>query len=343
MEVLHEVRQRDRETPIFMITAYGSVEVAVTGAEARRQRLFLEALGQREAADRDRAHDLASAGWSARTSQLKRALKQRYSFPNIVGKSERMLRILDLVGAGGAEPRDDPDHGRDRHRQGTDRQGDPRQFAARRASVRARCNQRLAAAGPARSPRCSATSKGAFTGAMASRKGYFEIARPRHDLLRRDRHDCAGDADQAAARDPGARVHAARLGRDGQGRRAHRRGDQRGPEEAGRGRAGSARICTTASTSSTSRCRRCATARKTSRRWSSTSSRSIAARTRSSWIAAITPQLSFEPDAMHVLMDHTWPGNVRELENVVERAVVLAVAADRAGRRAAGSSAGGQG
>src|SRR5204863_3568714 len=29
--------------------------------------------------------------------QLKRALKQRYSFPNIVGKSERMLRILDLV------------------------------------------------------------------------------------------------------------------------------------------------------------------------------------------------------------------------------------------------------
>src|SRR6476646_3381313 len=30
MEVLQEVRQRDRETPIFMITAYGSVEAAVT-------------------------------------------------------------------------------------------------------------------------------------------------------------------------------------------------------------------------------------------------------------------------------------------------------------------------
>src|SRR6187431_3079419 len=29
MEVLAEVRQRDRETPIFMITAYGSVEAAV--------------------------------------------------------------------------------------------------------------------------------------------------------------------------------------------------------------------------------------------------------------------------------------------------------------------------
>ncbi len=29
------------------------------------------------------------------------------------------------------------------------------------------------------------------------------------------------------------------------------------------------------------------------------------------------------PDAMHILMDHTWPGNVRELENTIERAVVL--------------------
>jgi transcriptional regulator with GAF, ATPase, and Fis domain len=34
--------------------------------------------------------------------------------------------------------------------------------------------------------------------------------------------------------------------------------------------------------------------------------------------------LKFEPDAMQLLMDHNWPGNVRELENAVERAVVLA-------------------
>src|ERR1035441_2050304 len=29
MEVLREVRQRDQDTPIFMITAYGSIEAAV--------------------------------------------------------------------------------------------------------------------------------------------------------------------------------------------------------------------------------------------------------------------------------------------------------------------------
>jgi DNA-binding NtrC family response regulator len=34
--------------------------------------------------------------------------------------------------------------------------------------------------------------------------------------------------------------------------------------------------------------------------------------------------LQFQPEALQVLMEHNWPGNVRELENVVERAVVLA-------------------
>ena len=41
-------------------------------------------------------------------------------------------------------------------------------------------------------------------------------------------------------------------------------------------------------------------------------------------------------------MEHNWPGNVRELENVVERAVVLAADADRAGGRAARRAAAGQ-
>jgi DNA-binding NtrC family response regulator len=35
------------------------------------------------------------------------------------------------------------------------------------------------------------------------------------------------------------------------------------------------------------------------------------------------PQYRFSSEALKVLMDYHWPGNVRELENVVERAVVL--------------------
>ena len=34
-----------------------------------------------------------------------------------------------------------------------------------------------------------------------------------------------------------------------------------------------------------------------------------------------TPQVT--PEAMRIFMDHSWPGNVRELENAIERAVVL--------------------
>ena len=36
-------------------------------------------------------------GRSEENIQLKRALKQRYNFENIVGKSEPMLKIFDLV------------------------------------------------------------------------------------------------------------------------------------------------------------------------------------------------------------------------------------------------------
>jgi len=36
------------------------------------------------------------------------------------------------------------------------------------------------------------------------------------------------------------------------------------------------------------------------------------------------PKLAFAPTAMRVLLDYDWPGNVRQLENAVERAVVLA-------------------
>ena len=55
-----------------------------------------------------------------------------------------------------------------------------------------------------------------------------------------------------------------------------------------------------------------------------TSSTATRRKTISGWMETAARVLRFEPDAMQVLMDHNWPGNVRELENVVQRAVVLA-------------------
>ena len=137
MEVLEEFRVRDRETPVFMITAYGSVEAAVQALKLGatdyfskpwdNEKLLLEIAS---AIERRRLED--------ENTQLKRALKQRYSFPNIIGKSDRMVRMLDLVGAGCAQPLHHSGHRRNRHRQRARGQGDPCQFAARRPRLR-RC------------------------------------------------------------------------------------------------------------------------------------------------------------------------------------------------------------
>src|SRR5437016_14418521 len=96
MQVLEEVRLRDRETPIFMITAYGSVEVAVDALKRGANDYFSKPWdNEKLLIEIDRM--ISKRRLERENEQLKRALKQRYSFPNIIGKSERMLRLLDLV------------------------------------------------------------------------------------------------------------------------------------------------------------------------------------------------------------------------------------------------------
>ena len=96
MEVLREVRERDRDTPIFMITAYGSIQVAVDALKAGANDYFPKPWdNEKLLIEIERI--IAQRRLEQENTQLKRALKQRYSFPNIVGKSDRMLRILDLV------------------------------------------------------------------------------------------------------------------------------------------------------------------------------------------------------------------------------------------------------
>ena len=149
------MRKRDRETPIFMITAYGSVEAAVTALKLGANDYFSKPWdNEKLIIEIDRM--IARRRLEYENTHLKRALKQRYSFPNIIGKSERMVRMLDLVGAGGLQPLHHSDHRRNRHRQGTGGQGHPRQFAARRPHVRAG-EQRHRCRPICWNPRCSAT------------------------------------------------------------------------------------------------------------------------------------------------------------------------------------------
>ena len=96
MEVLHDIRERDTETPVFMITAYGSVEVAVNALKAGANDYFSKPWdNEKLLIEIDRM--LARNRLERENTQLKRALKQQYGFPNIIGRNERILRILDLV------------------------------------------------------------------------------------------------------------------------------------------------------------------------------------------------------------------------------------------------------
>ena len=96
MDVLRDFRLIDNETPVFMITAYGSVEGAVQAVKLGANDFFPKPWdNEKLLIEIDRM--IAGQRLSTENTQLKKALKQRYSFPNIVGKSDRMLRLLELV------------------------------------------------------------------------------------------------------------------------------------------------------------------------------------------------------------------------------------------------------
>ncbi|MBV9436995.1 MAG: sigma-54-dependent Fis family transcriptional regulator [Acidobacteria bacterium] len=96
IEVLDEIRQRDASLPVIMITAYGTVENAVKAIQAGATN-FIQKPWDNEKLLADVRASISHLRMEEENRQLKRALKQRYSFENIVGKSEPMLKIFDLV------------------------------------------------------------------------------------------------------------------------------------------------------------------------------------------------------------------------------------------------------
>jgi DNA-binding NtrC family response regulator len=320
MQVLEEIRGRDRETPIFLITAYGSIEVAVNALKRGANDYFSKPWDNEKLLI-EIEHMISKRQLEQENTALKRALRQRYSFPNIVGKSDRMLKVLDLVG----------------------------QVAASRATIlitgeTGTGKELIANAIHAHSARADhpfvpvhsgsvppdllesalfGHVKGAYTGAISSRKGYFETANrgtiffdeigtisleTQTKLLRviQEREFMPLGSTETVRVD--VRIVAAtnadlkKLVEEGRFREdlyyrlnvinlalpplRERKED----------------IPALVDHFFTKYCRE--------------NEKLLDENNRS--------RLYFEPDAMQILMDHTWPGNVRELENVVERAVVLA-------------------
>jgi DNA-binding NtrC family response regulator len=320
MEVLAEIRERDRETPVFLITAYGSVEAAVAALKAGASDYFSKPWDNEKLLI-EIGRMIAGRRLEHENRQLKRALNQRYAFPNIIGKSDRMVRLLDMVA----------------------------QVAASRSTIlitgeTGTGKELIAKAIHANSPRADAMFvavnsgslppdllestlfghvKGAFTSAVQSRKGYFEIANrgtiffdeigtigieTQTKLLRviQEREFMPLGSAETVRVD--VRILAAtnadlrKLVEEGKFREdlyyrlnvinialpplRERKED----------------VPLLAAHFFTKYCRE-------NEKFLDASNEST---------------LKFQPDAMQLVMDHLWPGNVRELENVVERAVVLA-------------------
>ncbi|MGA9392360.1 MAG: sigma-54 dependent transcriptional regulator [Candidatus Sulfotelmatobacter sp.] len=96
MEILAEIRSHETGLPVIMITAFGTVENAVRAMQGGAVNFVQKPWDNEKLL----ADVRAAVGWrraAEENIQLKRALKQRYNFENIVGKSEPMLKIFDLV------------------------------------------------------------------------------------------------------------------------------------------------------------------------------------------------------------------------------------------------------
>jgi DNA-binding NtrC family response regulator len=320
MDVLQEVRQRDRDTPIFMITAYGSVEAAVKALKLGANDYFSKPWdNEKLIIEIDRMIDRRRLEYE--NTHLKRALKQRYSFPNIIGKSERMLRTLDLVTQVATSRSTILITGET---------GTGKELVAKAIHANSpRAEQMFVAVNSGSLPPELLEStlfghvKGAFTSAIQSKKGYFEVAD--RGTIFFDEIGTIGPETQIkllrviqekeftplGATEPirvDVRILAAtnadllQLVKEGKFREdlyyrlnvinialsplRERKED----------------IPLLVDHFFTHYC-------KENNKYLDSSGRST---------------LRFQPDATQVLMEHSWPGNVRELENVVERAVVLA-------------------
>lgn len=320
MDVLAEIRERDTETPIFMLTAYGSVEVAVRALKSGANDYFAKPWdNEKLLIEIDRM--IARGRLERENTQLKRALRQRYSFPNIVGKSKEMLRLFDLVTQVAPSRTTILITGET----GTGKE----QIAKAIHSHSARADQMFVSVNSGSLPPDLLEStlfghvKGAFTGAVNTRKGYFELANRGTIFF-----------DEIGTVTPDIQVKLLRVMQE--------------KEFMPVGSSESIRVDVRILAATNADLRKLVDEGKFREdlyyRLNVINLVLPPLRERKEDIPLLiqhfftmycrenekfldsTQQstLSFEADAMQILMEHNWPGNVRELENVVQRAVVLA-------------------
>jgi DNA-binding NtrC family response regulator len=96
IDLLPRIVEMQPNLPVIMITAYGTVGNVVDAIRAGAEN-FVQKPWDNEKLLADIRAAVARHRAEEEVIQLKRTLKQRYNFENIVGKSEPMLRLFDLI------------------------------------------------------------------------------------------------------------------------------------------------------------------------------------------------------------------------------------------------------
>ena len=96
MDVYKDVRRVDPTLPVVIITAMGGVETAVTAIKEGCYDYVTKPW------DNDKllvivGNAIKQRRLASENAHLRRALRERYGYSNIVGKSEKILQVLDLV------------------------------------------------------------------------------------------------------------------------------------------------------------------------------------------------------------------------------------------------------
>src|SRR5215471_4755514 len=173
IELLKDIRRQDQHIPIVLITAYGSIDMARAAFKSGAMDYITKPWSNDEllaqVAQAVEAHRLREENL-----QLKRALKQRFNFPNIVGKSDKMLALFDLISQVGPSRSTVLISGES---------GTGKELIAKAIhSASPRADRAFVPVNTGSIPVDLLESqlfghvKGAFTSAVASKKGLFEVA-----------------------------------------------------------------------------------------------------------------------------------------------------------------------
>ena len=314
IDMLKDIHRQDPHLPIVLITAYGSIEMARAAFKSGAMDYITkpwsndELLAQvAQAVEARRLRD--------ENLQLKRALKQRFNFPNIIGKSDKMLTLFDLVTQVAPSRSTVLISGES---------GTGKELIAKAIhSASTRADKAFVPVNTGSIPVDLLESqlfghvKGAFTSAVASKKGLFEVADQGTIFF-----------DEIATVSPETQ---AKLLRVIQEREFMRLG---GTEQI----KVDVRIVAASNIDLLSLVKEGRFREDLYHRLNVIHLRLPPLRDRREDIPMllahflerfclenVKPLRQFTPAAMKLLMDYDWPGNVRELENVVERAVVLSI------------------